>query len=593
MSLNRDGYALYFSIPRALYAIPILSEVERMTIAHIVNLSSKYVEKGGCNLTNTELAEKHRCEKPTIAHAITKAKWLRIQKGRKDIKRKINERDFYQERKLIFTIPEFWEFFGEVWGELYFTHCEEAKQIQLWLDNIIKNLYNQWCERKKEINNELKQYKKNKIPEELTEKKKSINEEMIDIKYIMDEFYQKFLREDESMHKNFETPPFKKFMTPFQKVYALTFTNNTFTNNTLRNNHKNDCCGKNQDFFPEQKTNRTRQRKSSTPTEKESSTPTEKESSTPTEKESSASEEKKSIGEKKRAKAQNSAPKKSSKNKKEKTLQDLPNYSLNNERILNYYNKLAKSKLGKNTYQIKPNKTIDNLFKKLNWLRNGEIAQKAELIQNGIPNKDFKELSSKEYTQKELKRGIDLYFQALKSGNWPRSKDWLIQLKLSNFLYNEQTNKSHFISFIYYGVQSLNDPTKKLKTKEEQQAYELFQNFFIKHKNNGNYLDHKTEEQIAELVLSLKGQRETYASYWRLRNKEDVGFMGTLDPATLKGLVYNYIEFLNGELPTDFQPNESLTPNGLKIGGYAWKEFARAFQLKFSVDVIKGPIMND
>ena len=127
-----------FSIPQALCAIPILSGTERMIITKIIN-------KKTCTFSNENLAERHRCSKPVVSNAISKAKRLGMQKYRTDekytYKTESGNTAQVQNRKIELIIPEVWEFFGEVWSQFYFNGCPRSKIILTWLNNYITIAY--------------------------------------------------------------------------------------------------------------------------------------------------------------------------------------------------------------------------------------------------------------------------------------------------------------------------------------------------------------------------------------------------------------------------------------------------------------------
>ena len=204
-SLNRDGYSMTLSIPRALIAIPNISFREALIISKIVGLSSKYVDKGGCNLTNDQLAKRHRCSKPTVANAISKAKWLGLQEDRSDeVKTFTTESGdiaYIQNRKLKMTIPQIWEFFGEVWGEFYFNGCPAAETMLDWLNEKLPNMENKQ------------------------------DKEYLDIKELLDQFNYQFFTDEglKELDKKYSkggiwkilNPNLENFKPPFEKLYAL------------------------------------------------------------------------------------------------------------------------------------------------------------------------------------------------------------------------------------------------------------------------------------------------------------------------------------------------------------------------------------
>lgn len=211
ISLQRDGYSKTFSTPRALHALS-LSGTEKMIISNIVSLSSKYVDYGGCNLTNGAIAERHFCTKTTVSGAISKATWYGLLKSRTDEIVNINTSEGlrpYQVRRIEMVIPDFWELFGEIWAEFYFKGCEESKAILMILKDEIK-----------------KQFGKTEQfdPQPL-------------VKRVVETLYNNGntpLNKQKHTLNQTNTPPTKKFKGVFLKLNAFTFTNNNiFTYNTF------------------------------------------------------------------------------------------------------------------------------------------------------------------------------------------------------------------------------------------------------------------------------------------------------------------------------------------------------------------------
>jgi len=219
-TLNRDGYSMTLSLPRALMAMSIFSFREALIISKIINLSSKYVDKGGCNLTNEQLAKRHRCSKPTVANAISKAKWLGLQEARSDetktFKTDNGDTAYIQNRRLKMSIPQVWEFFGEVWGEFYFNGCPAAEIMLDWLD------------------------------EKLPDMESNENGEYLDSKKLLDQFHNQFFT-DEGLKEldkkstkggvlKIINPHLENYKSPFEKLYALYVSGLTFSDLRSRTN---------------------------------------------------------------------------------------------------------------------------------------------------------------------------------------------------------------------------------------------------------------------------------------------------------------------------------------------------------------------
>lgn len=231
-SLERDGYSKTFSIPRALMAIELLSEKERMIIAKITNLTSKYIDKGGCNLSNTVLAKRHFCSVPVVSNAISKAHWLGFQQQRTDERYSYTTENgataYIQNRRLMFVIPDYWEFFGEVWAEHYFKGCPAAFLMLDWLNNTLKK---EWEQKNKNTALDEKEL--------LTKFKHT---------FFTNKGFENYLNSIELENYNLQEfknskggvlkslrPFIEKFKSPFLNLYAFMFMNNKFINNKFTN----------------------------------------------------------------------------------------------------------------------------------------------------------------------------------------------------------------------------------------------------------------------------------------------------------------------------------------------------------------------
>ncbi len=234
-ALGRDGYAMTFSMPRALFALSILSEKEKMIIAKITSLSNKHIDKGGCNLSNDALARRHRCSKPVASHAISKAKWLGIQHKRTDSQRTYKTEDgataTAQLRRLHFTIPEIWEFFGEVWAEFYFKGCIASEIMLDWLHDELKAKESQMGKDDLNLTELAGKCKETFFTDDGLE---SYLEQINPDDYGLQDCSSKG-----GVLKSLRTS-FEKFTDPFLNLYALKFTNNKFTNNKFTKGELSD-----------------------------------------------------------------------------------------------------------------------------------------------------------------------------------------------------------------------------------------------------------------------------------------------------------------------------------------------------------------
>ena len=213
-ALNRDGYSKTFSIPRALMALSdsFLSHREALIISKIVSLSSKYIDKGGCNLSNGILAKRHRCSKPTVSNAIAKAKWLGMLESRIDDVKILHNQEgvesYVQSRQIVINIPQIWEFFGEVWGEFFFKGCPASEIMLDWLSEELQVQHN-------------------------------LKQEHLNIKKFLDNFKTSFFTEEGLNRTAIKfskggilkiiRPPLENYKTPFGTLYAFYVSGYKFT----------------------------------------------------------------------------------------------------------------------------------------------------------------------------------------------------------------------------------------------------------------------------------------------------------------------------------------------------------------------------
>lgn len=144
---HHDRYSQTYSVPRALKFLNcILSQTEIDIIARIVHLTSRYLDKGGCNLSNSMLADRHECSQPVVSNAISKAAWLGIVTERSDEVNKYTDKGsgqtyVSQTRHIQMRIPPVWEIFGELWGEFYFGGDEDCGAAMKWAKERIAYYY--------------------------------------------------------------------------------------------------------------------------------------------------------------------------------------------------------------------------------------------------------------------------------------------------------------------------------------------------------------------------------------------------------------------------------------------------------------------
>lgn len=269
-------------------------------------------------------------------------------------------------------------------------------------------------------------------------------------------------------------------------------------------------------------------------------------------------------------KAQQKAPKKKQQNKV--TYENIPNTQL-----LQIWNQQSNLR----THQNKVSNTYKQNLRKLEALRKGTLYKSVseDMLQSDVPYEWF----STPWKKSDISKAIKTLNEWCKEGNYPAKKDWIKRLSLSDAIFNTRSG-SPLMQAYKYGVRTLFDPHSMLVDSEEQIAYNYFAKFFAEVQKKQ---DVKTQKQIVDLVLDLKDRREENASNWARYDPEyfDYG----VPPASLQYLALDYVEFLRGKYPTEFEPNKSLTPRGLKIGSYVWERFSKAYWHKFGVDVISGP----
>lgn len=130
---NYDISSRSYTIPRGLMALNFLSYSEKMIINRIIGLSAKYIDKGGCTLSNGAIAEAQECTPGTISVAISKAAWLGFVTKREDTLDKYENGNgttsITQTRRIVMVMPDFFEYLGELWGEGYYAQNKDAREI--------------------------------------------------------------------------------------------------------------------------------------------------------------------------------------------------------------------------------------------------------------------------------------------------------------------------------------------------------------------------------------------------------------------------------------------------------------------------------
>ncbi len=254
-----------------------------------------------------------------------------------------------------------------------------------------------------------------------------------------------------------------------------------------------------------------------------------------------------------------------------------------NKQLISLWNKQENLR----THKISvTSKTYKNALKKLHLLRTGKIHSVID-FNNSRTDSIPKELFSKKFTKIEIAKAIKNLNDWCKEGNYPAKKDWIKNLSLADAIFCAQYGSPLLCAF-HKGVTPINDPVSKLKTEQEIILYNKLIEFFAIIKGK-NALTLKLKQQIVDLLCSVKGLREQHSGNWSRFDPEMFGWGRT--PNDTYSLIIDYLLFLQGkEFPTDFAPNQNLTPSGLKVGNFVWKKFEKAYRDKYGADVISGPM---
>ena len=268
---------------------------------------------------------------------------------------------------------------------------------------------------------------------------------------------------------------------------------------------------------------------------------------------------------------------KASMKKKKQTSDKVPYENIANTQLLTVWNQQDNLR----SHKTRSSRVYKDTLRKLEAMRQGTLYKSVseDTLQNNVPYEWF----SAKWKKKEISKAIKTLNEWCKEGNYPKNKDWIKKLSLSDAIFNPRTG-SPLMQAFQSGVKKIYDPYKELKSKDELAAYDRFAHFFDK--ELGKH-DVKTQKQIVELVKSFNELREKYKNNWKRYDPDYFGY-GYV-PSTVHSLAIDYTEFLKGQYHTDFTAKESLTPNGLKIGGFVWGKFEKAYEHRFDANPISGP----
>ena len=135
-SCDSQSYELFaLSAPLYLYACDYLSQKEKIIMQHIMSLTNKFYDNGGCNLSNKELAESHEVCEQTVSNTIAKAKTLGWIVSNYTDRHKVNE-TWVNKRHLKIVPPIEWKFLGVIYQYAFFVKSEYKE----WAQDIIAKI---------------------------------------------------------------------------------------------------------------------------------------------------------------------------------------------------------------------------------------------------------------------------------------------------------------------------------------------------------------------------------------------------------------------------------------------------------------------
>jgi len=132
----------YLSIPIELIACPFFSYKEKEILTEIIRVSDKYLDYGGCTLTNKELGIKHRISANKVSALISKSEKLGFIINREDsiVKEKFKNggSGYFQLRKLSMKIPREWKIMGDLYNEAFIRMNKEVIVLFEKIENKLK-----------------------------------------------------------------------------------------------------------------------------------------------------------------------------------------------------------------------------------------------------------------------------------------------------------------------------------------------------------------------------------------------------------------------------------------------------------------------
>lgn len=135
----------YIKIQIELIACPFFTYKEKEIISEIINISDKYLEKGGCSRTNKNLAFRHRTSASKISNVITTANRLGFVINREDeVHKRKSETGrstlYSTERKIIMRLPEEWQIMGDLYNGAFVKEDMEMYRQFILIENELKQI---------------------------------------------------------------------------------------------------------------------------------------------------------------------------------------------------------------------------------------------------------------------------------------------------------------------------------------------------------------------------------------------------------------------------------------------------------------------
>lgn len=129
------------TIPVYLLACPYLSLTDKIIAHHLIYLSHKYEHKGGCNLTNKEVAIAHEVTPQTVSNVIAKLKALGWVRSAEVNKKRLDSGDYVSRRVIMIRPQQRWRTLGAIYCMAYYSPKHEMTRWAKWVMSEIRGMY--------------------------------------------------------------------------------------------------------------------------------------------------------------------------------------------------------------------------------------------------------------------------------------------------------------------------------------------------------------------------------------------------------------------------------------------------------------------